>query len=63
MSARSYSSDTEPGAEAWVAVNQEMAEIWPNITQKIDAMPEADAKRDEIGKFETYFTKAPGPGN
>jgi len=50
--------DSEPGAEAWLKLNQEMAEIWPNITQKIDAMPEADAKRDETGKFETYFSKA-----
>ena len=55
--------DTEPGADVWVSLNQEMAEIWPNITQKIDALPEADAKRDESGKFETYFTKAPGAGH
>ena len=55
--------DTEPGADVWVKLNQEMAEIWPNITQKIDALPEADAKRDETGKFETYFTKSPGVGN
>ena len=55
--------DTEPGADMWVALNQEMAEIWPNITQKIDALPEADEKCDEKGKFETYFTKAPGAGN
>ena len=55
--------DTEPGADVWVTLNKEMAEIWPNITQKIDALPEADAKRDETGKFETYFTKAPGAGH
>ena len=55
--------DTEPGADVWITLNQEMAEIWPNITQKIDALPEADAKCDETGKFETYFTKAPGAGN
>ena len=55
--------DTEPGADVWVTLNQEMAEIWPNITQKIDALPEADAKCDETGKFETYFTKAPGVGH
>tara|TARA_B100000575_G_scaffold274718_1_gene258679 strand:- start:482 stop:820 length:339 start_codon:yes stop_codon:yes gene_type:complete len=55
--------DTEPGADVWATLNQEMAEIWPNITQKIDALPEADAKRDETGKFETYFTKAPGAGH
>ena len=55
--------DTEPGADVWVTLNQEMAEIWPNITQKIEALPEADAKCDEKGKYETYFTKAPGAGN
>ena len=55
--------DSEPGADTWVALNQEMAEIWPNTTQKIDALPGADAKCDEKGKFETYFTKEPGAGN
>ena len=55
--------DTESGADVWLTLNQEMAEIWPNITQKIDALPEADAKRDETGKFEAYFTKAPGAGH
>ena len=55
--------DTEPGADVWVTLNQEMADIWPNITQKVDALPGADAKRDETGKFETYFTKAPGAGH
>ena len=54
--------DTESSANAWLALNQEMAEIWPNITQKIAALPDADAKRDETGKFETYFTRAPGSG-
>ena len=33
-----------------------------NIGQKIDAMPEADAKQDETGKFEKYFSDKPGQG-
>lgn len=55
--------DTEPGAEAWVGLNKELAQIWPNITQRLDPMPEADAKRDEQNKFEAYFTRAAGAGN
>ena len=40
-----------------------MSEKWPNIGQKIDAMPGADDKLDEQGKFEKYFSDKPGAGN
>jgi ferredoxin len=40
-----------------------MSEIWPNIGQKIDPMPNADAMQDESGKYDKYFSKAPGQGN
>ena len=39
-----------------------MSEIWPNIGQKIDAMPEAEKMQDETGKFDKYFSEAPGKG-
>jgi len=54
--------DSEPGAEKWLELNREMSEIWPNIEQKIDAMPDAEKMRDESGKYEKYFSKAPGAG-
>ena len=55
--------DTEAGADKWVEINRDLALIWPNITQRIDPMAGADAKRDEQEKFEKYFSKAPGAGN
>ena len=55
--------DSEPGADAWIEVNREMSEIWPNIGQRIDPMPNAEASQGETEKYEKYFTKAPGAGN
>ena len=55
--------DSEPEAEKWLDINREMSEIWPNIGQKIDEMPNAKAAETETGKFDKYFTKAPGKGN
>jgi ferredoxin len=55
--------DSEPEAEKWLDINREMSEIWPNIGQKIDQMPNAKAAEGETGKFDKYFTKAPGKGN
>ena len=34
--------DSEPGAEKWLELNRQMSEIWPNIGQKIDSMPDAE---------------------
>jgi ferredoxin len=39
-----------------------MSEIWPNIGQQIDAMPEAEKMQNETGKFDKYFSEAPGKG-
>ena len=33
--------DTVPGLEKWLALNAEYAKIWPNITVKRDAPPDA----------------------
>jgi ferredoxin len=55
--------DSEPGADAWLELNREMSEIWPNIGQKIDAMPNADAKQSEADKFKKFFSREPGAGN
>ena len=54
--------DSEPGAEKWLELNREMSEIWPNIGQKIDAMPDAEKMQDETEKYEKYFSNAPGAG-
>ena len=55
--------DSEPGIEKWLEINKEMAEIWPNIMQRSDPMPNAEANKEEAGKFDKYFSRNPGPGN
>jgi len=55
--------DTEPGTERWLEVNRKYAEAWPNITQKKDALPEAEEFKDQPGKFEKYFSSEPGSGD
>ncbi len=55
--------DTEPNLDQWLELNRKFAETWPNITVKKPAMAEADAHKDEDGKFEKYFSDAPGVGD
>jgi len=57
--------DTEPGMDKWVKINTKYAELWAdsNITVKKDALPDADAKAQETGKFEKYFSEEAGPGD
>jgi ferredoxin len=49
----------EPDAK-WLKINTEFAKIWPNITHKGDPPADADAYKDEKGKFEKYFSPEPG---
>ena len=55
--------DSEPGIKKWLEVNREMAEVWPNIMQRTDQMPNAEASKEEAGKFDKYFSRNPGEGN
>ena len=52
--------DTEDGMEKWLEVNSKFAEIWPNLTEKKDMLEGADENKDEDGKFDKYFSEAPG---
>ena len=54
--------DSEPGAEKWLEITREMSETWPNISIKIDQMPNAETAQNETGKFEKYFSRNPGQG-
>ncbi len=51
--------DTEPDLEQWLELNRQYSEIWPNITCKKEAPPDADAHKDEPGKFDKYFSPEP----
>ncbi len=55
--------DTEPEAEKWLELNTKFSTTWPNITQKIDAMPDADKVAEEEGKYDKYFSDKPGEGS
>jgi ferredoxin len=55
--------DTEPGLEKWLEVNTEYAKAWPNITQKKESPADAKDFEGMEGKFEKYFSPAPGTGD
>src|ERR1700742_5240208 len=55
--------DTEPGLEKWLEVNTEYAKSWPNITQKKESPADAKDFEGMEGKFEKYFSPAPGTGD
>jgi ferredoxin len=44
-------SDVDPEATThWLAVNRKYADLWPNITNKKPALPDADAENGRPGK-------------
>jgi len=55
--------DTDSEAEAWLELNREYSEKWPNITRKGEPPADAEAHNGEAGKFEKYFSKNPGKGD
>ena len=55
--------DTEPDLEKWLELNRKYCENWPNITAKKPSPPDADGFKDELGKFEKYFSPNPGSGD
>lgn len=55
--------DTEEGTERWVEMNREYAEKWPNITQIGKVPADADKYKDQVGKFDKFFSAEPGEGN
>jgi ferredoxin len=55
--------DTDPAAEAWLELNRDYSEKWPNITSKRDAPPDAEKHDGEGDKFKKYFSEKPGEGD
>lgn len=50
---------TEEGGR-WIELNREYAQIWPNITRKKPAPPDADQYKGEDDKFNKYFSPNAG---
>ncbi|RMF33506.1 MAG: ferredoxin family protein [Alphaproteobacteria bacterium] len=55
--------DTEPNMEFWVDFNRKYSEMWPNIVQKRDPLPDAELHDGEPDKLKTLFSEKPGEGN
>ena len=53
--------DTETGMEKWLDINARLAEKWPNITRKGDAMADADDWKGKKDK-EKLLSEKPGAG-
>ena len=47
----------------WVEINRKYALEWPNITQKKDPLPEAEAFKDKKDKYPADFSPNPGEGD
>ena len=55
--------DTEPGLEKFLKLNAEFAKVWPNITVKKEAPPDAKQWEDKPDKLDTQFSPNPGAGD
>jgi ferredoxin len=52
--------DTEPGLEKRRALNARFAVVWPNISDKKEALSDAEEFEGVEGKFEKFFSEAAG---
>ena len=48
-------SDTEEGSEKWLEINKKYSEIWPNISEVKEPLPDHKKYKDEKNKFDKYF--------
>lgn len=55
--------DTEDNLEKWLELNTKFSAEWPNITTAKEPPADADEHKGEEGKFDKYFTEAPGEGD
>ncbi len=55
--------DTDPQADAWLELNRDYSETWPNITRKGEAPADADNYKDMTGKYDKFFSANPGKGD
>ena len=58
ISDASFNNQSE--AVRWTEINRKYAQMWPVITQKKDALPNASAWDNVSHKFEEYFSEEPG---
>lgn len=49
-------ADSDSRAPAWLALNRDYARLWPNISEKGEAPPDADSWKSVADKYALYFT-------
>jgi len=47
----------------WIEINRDLAEKWPNITEKKDPPADADDWLEVKDKYKDHFSDAPGEGD
>lgn len=52
--------DTEPDLDHWLALNAKYAELWPNISERKDPLPDHEAWAERTGKLEHLSEEAGG---
>ncbi len=55
--------DTEGGLESWVELNAKYSGLWPNLTHKLDPLPDADTWENVKDKLRDHFSENPGKGD
>ncbi|MCB9979161.1 MAG: ferredoxin family protein [Rhodospirillales bacterium] len=55
--------DSDSKATMFLELNRKYSTLWPNITRKKPALPEAEEFKNKDGKFEKYFSDKPGVGD
>ncbi len=55
--------DSDSRADAWLEVNRDYSEKWPNITKKKSGFEDAKDMEKIEGKFEKFFSPEPGEGD
>ena len=48
-------ADTDDGSEKWLEVNKKYSEIWPNISEAKEPLPNHEKHKNEEDKFDKYF--------
>ena len=49
--------------EKWMDINLKFSNIWPNITEKKDPLPDAEKWDGIPNKYEEHFSEEPGTGD
>ncbi len=55
--------DSDPEADKWLDLNRRYSGVWPVITKKKDALPNADAFIETPNKYQEFFSPNPGEGD